>query len=712
MATLINQKLIDSGLLETLRVNQKKYTSIKESKRLVSVYENHIFVWHDSGSCILTSEINVAAEAKNSCCMKLSLSNPPVFEVDSLLFNPIGSLIALSGNNGVTIFHVPWRYGKFSAPNSDKDSVMGRSWNIAESFFVNSSRVSILQVSWHPGSSSNTHLTILSSDSYIRTYDVTDPQTPQQVITLGPSSKSSFLLSESKISFSTCFGENAVSFDFGPPEKMQVPQLNSSRVIKSYEEVTVWPIYLLHGSGDVYLVKSPLKRDRTQPLSKVLGPLAMYPQSDDNYRYDACSIICLHTVPPCIVIASATGVIYHSIVLENYGNLRKDGEFANTWDSPDDCDVALYVFESVDLPLSLTEEQDVYGHPIRMYKDITGHNKYHCTHMSGLHSIAVPFLQAIETYIEKNEGIEKLFLDDGKQPSIVEHILCTKPLSQMEPVPVLGLDVAINDTGVTMVCLLASWEFVCLPLVSSFFSSAPQLLSQDDNANKETDKASIPMFEQQIEKLLQRSVCSPYIKSDSLTDNTPISLQQKLDLVCNATQHLREDYLQRIGSGQALQRSRIKVLMQQKEYQLRDITKTLQNIESLKLGAEQLAEKYEDAYANQQQLLKRIETVFQKSQQNSLYLSKSEIKMKQTLQSYEPNLKVFESSIEQMKKKIKFIREKMVEAGDPMASLKTEMNNLNLSETQTKHVKELLMQEGESIAELIKTVSVIKQIGL
>lgn len=67
--------------------------------------------------------------------------------------------------------------------------------------------------------------------------------------------------------------------------------------------------------------------------------------------------------------------------------------------------------------------------------------------------------------------------------------------------------------------------------------------------------------------------------------------------------------------------------------------------------------------------------------------------MKQTLQSYEPNLKAFESSIEQMKKKVKFQKDKMLEAGDQVASSRTETSNLNLTETQTKHVKELLMQE-------------------
>lgn len=63
------------------------------------------------------------------------------------------------------------------------------------------------------------------------------------------------------------------------------------------------------------------------------------------------------------------------------------------------------------------------------------------------------------------EKLEKLLTSEEKQTCIVEHILCTKPLAEMESVPVLGLDVAINDANVTMICLLASWEFLCFPLM-------------------------------------------------------------------------------------------------------------------------------------------------------------------------------------------------------------------------------------------------------
>jgi len=47
----------------------------------------------------------------------------------------------------------------------------------------------------------------------------------------------------------------------------------------------------------------------------VLGSLSMYPSADDNYGIDSCSIMCLQTTPPIVIIAMCTGKIYHAILL-------------------------------------------------------------------------------------------------------------------------------------------------------------------------------------------------------------------------------------------------------------------------------------------------------------------------------------------------------------------------------------------------------------
>ena len=41
----------------------------------------------------------------------------------------------------------------------------------------------------------------------------------------------------------------------------------------------------------------------------------MYPPADDNYGVDACSILCLQSVPPVVVIATCSGTLYHCVLL-------------------------------------------------------------------------------------------------------------------------------------------------------------------------------------------------------------------------------------------------------------------------------------------------------------------------------------------------------------------------------------------------------------
>lgn len=97
---------------------------------------------------------------------------------------------------------------------------------------------------------------------HFRIYDVNDPQVPEQAISLSASYHNSYLNSDAKISFSSCYGENAVSFDFGPAESFYISKSTVLHGVKEQESVRVWPIYLLHGNGDVYILKAPLKKQK------------------------------------------------------------------------------------------------------------------------------------------------------------------------------------------------------------------------------------------------------------------------------------------------------------------------------------------------------------------------------------------------------------------------------------------------------------------
>jgi len=108
--------------------------------------------------------------------------------------------------------------------------------------------------------------------------------------------------------------------------------------------------------------------------------------------------------------------------------------------------------------------------------------------------------------------------------------------------------------------------------------------------------------------------------------------------------------------------------------------------------------------------------VLQKLQLHMPYLSKPEIEMKQTLLTYEENLKTFEGTLDQIKKKLKHQKEKIQELSDNDGKIlpyEDDLKSVTFNETQMKHVKELLSQEGESIAEVMQNVNLLKkQLGM
>ena len=57
------------------------------------------------------------------------------------------------------------------------------------------------------------------------------------------------------------------------------------------------------------------------------GPIAMFPEAEDNYGTDSCSLLCLHPLissPPVLVIATNGGALYHCVVLSRGGNGNAD----------------------------------------------------------------------------------------------------------------------------------------------------------------------------------------------------------------------------------------------------------------------------------------------------------------------------------------------------------------------------------------------------
>ena len=218
---------------------------------------------------------------------------------------------------------------------------------------------------WHPGSSYDSHLILLTSDNTLRTFNMdlaeesgTDPEhtwhLADSALVDGTSQKRFF--GDSALTLKGSLGETAVSFAFAPSVGVGVTDENPH----------LWPLFILCGDGSVFCMMTTMNKVQKP---KLMGPLSMYPESNDNYGTDACSILCLHpkiSSPPILVIATNRGILYHCIVLQKLeGEGTDDASQVSDWSAmtQNQVDLALHVYESVELELSLlaSENPEVQG---------------------------------------------------------------------------------------------------------------------------------------------------------------------------------------------------------------------------------------------------------------------------------------------------------------------------------------------------------------
>ncbi|KAH3884571.1 hypothetical protein DPMN_008554 [Dreissena polymorpha] len=177
------------------------------------------------------------------------------------------------------------------------------------------------------------------------------------------------------------------------------------------------------------------------------------------------------------------------------------------------------------------------------------------------------------------------------QQSVVEHLICTRPLPNSPPSPVLGL-AQVKDTsiGTILLTLTSDLEFQCLRLSNVRYSSG-----EKTTLSSATHSRTIPSplrriskepFDEVIRRLLQRNTSNPLIKSRSSTE---LSQQECYQLLTRATQVFSEEYIQKQELARHEINRRAAILREHKDQQLGDLSVLLQSRDSLSENAERLA---------------------------------------------------------------------------------------------------------------------------
>lgn len=672
--------------------------SAKETRNILEIRDNVLYVWNADKCCVLT--LNVAATRgkldEDIPYQTLRPTDPPIFEVTNVLINETATQLALWGKLGIALMELPKRWGKDAVYEGGKEEILCTNHNFGDF----GATTEIQRVRWHPGSTNDSHLLILTSENSFCLYECELGGAPRLVkcwkVGRAPSS------SPSKIPDFTSLGETAVDFDFATPT-LRKPELFANKNTNEIKEAVdwnqiEWPILVLRGNGEVLIVRGNfLLENYENPV--VLGSLSMYPSTDDNYGIDSCSIMCLQTTPPIVVIAMCTGKIYHAILLREISD--DDDDDRKTWSqygsnyslhTPDD---ALYVYECVELELGLlfTDDDKKYNCPIHLHCDKGNKSRYFCSHNAGIHMVSLPMVSQLEELIHDNSGN---YLPSLLNQSVLQYLFSTrtKHTNVDEATPILGF--GLLQEPCVLVALLHTGVVIDLSVIDLYYLPRIEQLEPVMNLTKKVNKEPFDVY---IKKLLRRETSQPITKIGSRS----MSLSESLELLYHATNIFRTQHFVRHDKVREEISKKVRALKALKSHLLKELDTLTETKKELRQTAELLAERYEDINDKQKELARRAEEVLR-------LVNYKEPSMTSVERAEAEELKKMDVKIHDMKIRLEQLKKKS--AQQTAHTNGTEVNGktkeIVFTHNQEEAVKETLCQMAKNIKNLVDQAKQIR----
>ena len=643
-----------------------------KTKNLMVCNDGMLFVWDPAEECIFTLYLR-SPDLERHEHQTLLPQSAPDFPVERILCSDTGRQVVMYGPQGVAVLDVPRRWdltGKFQTGTKTC-----RSRTV-----LSSSSLEVRQVRWHPGSPTDSHLLVLTSDNSLRLYN-TNAEPEVKLLQVWPLGRTPLggITSSSRLPMLGGLGETAVDFDFAPPVASSKAESKPGQ--PAAEPEVLWPIMVLRGNGDVYSVLAPLPpKSGGQSKAVVRGPLTVYPPADDNYGVDACSVLVLQTSPPLLVVGTSAGTLYHCLLLspedecpqgsdsirdlstvDDEDALRKD--VSKVWNSSSNNSLAgqpvLHVIESVELELGLSLDEGLledasFNCPLHLQNHPTSNDRYLVSHEAGIHILFLPIVAQLNKFGAASDDYADSCLPKfGNQSnSVAEYLLCTRVCASTNgtgqsentsPSPILGL--ALSPSPATLIALLAGGEVVSLLLSSLHLPSISSTISSTKETG--TPKINEEPFDERICRLLKHSGTLPLFKFEEKAMSSP---QEALKLINRVTQLLYEKYFQRHEQVHEEIANRMKRLQRVKDQQLTEIATLQKERAELKSKAEELVEKLNGFKIKQEELSERAECVLRQASMKQPVVSNAEIQMKKELLSKQKKLDEMKNLLENVKK--------------------------------------------------------------
>lgn len=689
-------RLNEKGLFKDIKASLS--SGAKETRNIFEIRDNVLYVWNADKCCVLT--FNVAATrgkiGEDVPYQTLRPTDSPIFEVANVLINETATQLTLWGRLGIAIMKLPKRWGKDAVYEGGKKEILCMNHNFGDF----GATTEIQRTRWHPGSTNDSHLLVLTSENSFRLYECDLGDAPRLVkcwkVGRAPSS------SPSKIPDFTSLGETAVDFDFATPT-LRKPEMfvdkNTDEIKETIDWNQIeWPILVLRGNGEVLIVRGNVLLENCEnPV--VLGSLSMYPSTDDNYGIDSCSIMCLQTTPPIVVVAMCTGKIYHAILLREI--LDDDDDDRKTWSqygsnyslhTPDD---ALYVYECVELELGLlfTDDDKKYNCPIHLHCDKGNKSRYFCSHNAGIHMVSLPMVSQLEELIHDNS---RNYLPSLLNQSVLQYLFSTrtKHTNIDEATPILGF--GLLQEPCVLIALLHTGVVIDLSVIDLYYLPRIEQLEPVMNTAKKVNKEPFDVY---IKKLLRRDVSQPITKIGSRS----MSLSESLELLYHATNIFRTQHFVRHDKVREEISKKVRALKALKSHLLKELDTLMETKKELRQTAERLAERYEDINDKQKELARRAEEVLRLVNYKEPLMTSIERAEAEELKKMDMKIHDMQIRLEQLKKK---------SAQQTVHTNGTEFNEkrkeIVFTHNQEEAAKENLCHMTKNIKNLVDQVKQIK----
>ncbi|ORX53876.1 hypothetical protein BCR36DRAFT_411021 [Piromyces finnis] len=260
----------------------------------MEIYEDDLYICDNTTTfnCIRYLNLKkfkglcVKEECDRTSYKKIIIDRKIDYYVNTITVNKNGKLLALVGEDGVNVMIIPQTINQINVEEIHANII-----TVGSDIYSSNSGIKIVKAAWHPLSSTNSHLVILSSDGCLRLFDVSsESKEPEQRYFIGPQYYNEY----KEFSSSVYIPGRSIS---GNSEEMET----ISFTFGNGDDWEIFTIYVLMKNGDVYAIcpflpsKSIVKKSLLENLSVSIEQRWKESDADDlvmdqQYRLQRCWI--------------------------------------------------------------------------------------------------------------------------------------------------------------------------------------------------------------------------------------------------------------------------------------------------------------------------------------------------------------------------------------------------------------------------------------